>query len=195
MNRRLIVAAPLAVLVTGTMTWSLAQSSHAAAARRTDAAGELIRYPLLVSGADVNPIPAGATVRIHSVATGAGTTVVKLLADGFPAGMTFGSHVHTKPCGATDPAASGGHYMNIPVASGGTATTDNEAWLDFTTDADGHATATAVVDWVFVRDVDHPTGAGAVVVHRDPTSTGGIGQPASGVAGPRLGCLTVPFTP
>ena len=195
MNRRLLVAAPLALLATGALSWSLAGASHASGADRTDAAGELIRYPVLVGGADTNPLPAGASLRIHSVATGGGSTVVKLLAEGFPAGRTFGSHVHTKPCSATDPAASGGHYMHVPVASGGAATTDNEVWLDFTTNAEGRATATAVVDWVFVRDLDHPTGAGSVVVHRDATSTGGAGQPAAGAAGPRLGCLSVPFTP
>jgi Cu-Zn family superoxide dismutase len=196
MNRRLLVAGPIAALAVTAVTLSLTTTSDAAAggADRTDAAGELVRYPLVVSGADTNPLQSGASARVHAVATESGKTVVKLHVSGFPASTTFGSHVHTRPCGATDPAAAGGHYMNVPVTAGGTASRSNEVWLDFTTDADGRATATAVVDWHFAHDVDHPTGASSVVVHRDPTSTGASGQPAAGVAGPRLGCLSVPFT-
>ena len=153
-----------------------ALSAGAAGATRVDARGELIRYD--------GTIPAGATARVHAVYPPSGKTIVTLVVDGMPAGRTFGAHVHKSACGATDPAASGGHYQHIP----GTVSIDEEIWLDVTTDANGHAETTAVVDWQFEKDLDHPEGANAVVIHRDPTNA------TTGAAGPRLACLTVPFT-
>ena len=40
-----------------------------------------------------------------------GSTRVRLMVTGLPAGPTFGAHVHTRACGA-DPLASGGHYQH-----------------------------------------------------------------------------------
>ena len=153
-----------------------ATSAGAAGATRVDASGEVVRY-----GAT---IPAGATARVHAVYPPSGKTIVTLVVDGFPANTAFGSHVHKSACHPTDAAASGGHYQHVP----GTVSAAEEVWLDFTTDADGHAEATANVSWRFAQDIDHPEGANAVVMHRDPTNA------TTGAAGPRLACLTVPFT-
>ncbi len=150
-------------------------------ATRVDAQGEVYRYAL--PDGSPSPIAPGATARVHAVYTPSGKTIVTLVVDGYPAEGSFGSHVHKKACDPTDPAASSGHYQDVP----GVATQANEIWLDFTTDADGHGEATAVVDWQFLVDASHPDGANAVVVHRDVTAPGGA-------AGPRLSCLTVPFT-
>lgn len=145
-------------------------------ATRVDARGELVRYGTTIA--------AGATARVHAVYPPSGKTIVTLVVDGLPASTAFGAHVHKSACGATDPLASGGHYQHIP----GTVSAAEEVWLDLTTDADGHGEATAVVDWTFAKDLDHPEGANSVVLHRDATNA------TTGVAGPRLACLTVPFT-
>ena len=160
-------------------------------AETVNARGELIRYAL-PDGAP-NPILEGATARVQAVATPSGKTIVKLHVDGLAPNRAFGSHVHTRACGATG-AAAGPHYQNVPSVNPEFANPQNEVWLDFTTNASGNAVATVTVDWHFVQDLDHPDGANSVIIHRDPTSTGLPGQPAPGVAGPRIGCLTVPFT-
>ena len=170
-----VIAATAAALVTA------APPAGANGATRVDAQGEVIRYAL--PDGSPNPVQPGATARVHSVSTPSGKTIVTLVVDGYPADREFGSHVHKKACGATDPAASGGHYQDQP----GVITEASEVWLDFVTDAAGHAEATAVVDWHFTKDATHPDGANSVVVHRDETAP-------NGTAGPRLTCLTVPFT-
>jgi Cu-Zn family superoxide dismutase len=159
----------------------IAPRALGAGATRTDAQGEVIRYAL--PDGSPSPVAAGATARVHAVATPSGKTIVTLVVDGYPAERAFGSHVHKKACDATDPAASGGHYQAVP----GAISSASEVWLDFVTDANGHGEATAVVGWHFAKDATHPDGANSVVVHRDTTA-------ANGTAGPRITCLTVPFT-
>ena len=106
-----------------------------------------------------------------------GTTRVRLMVTGLPAGRTFGAHVHTGTCGA-DPLASGGHYQHstdpsVPLAQ-------REVWLDVTADADGRGVATTTVPWVFA-----PGSAGSVVIHALPTNA------LTGAAGARLACTSV----
>ena len=108
-----------------------------------------------------------------------GTTRVRLMVTGLPAGQTFGAHVHTRGCGA-DPLASGGHYQHsadptVPLA-------DREVWLDVTSDERGRGVATTTVPWAFA-----PGTAGSVVIHALPTNT------INGAAGARLACTTVAF--
>jgi superoxide dismutase, Cu-Zn family len=108
-----------------------------------------------------------------------GTTRVRLMVTGLPAGQTFGAHVHTRGCGA-DPLASGGHYQHsadptVPLA-------DREVWLDVTSDERGRGVATTTVPWAFV-----PGTAGSVVIHALPTNT------TNGAAGARLACTSVAF--
>jgi Cu-Zn family superoxide dismutase len=175
---RTYVTATLAVSVAAITP---ATPANATGATRVDEAGEVIRYAL--PDGSPSPVPAGATARVHAVYTPSGRTVVTLVVDGYPADGAFGAHVHTKPCDATNPAASGPHYQHVP----GVVTEANEIWLDFETDATGHGEATASAGWWFAKDTAHPDGASSVVVHRDETAP-------NGTAGPRLTCLTVPFT-
>lgn len=66
------------------------------------------------------------------------------------------------------------------------ANPENEIGLDQTTNAAGHRVATTVVPWQF-----SPTRrAKSVILHVEHTHTG---PQDSGVAGARLGCLSVPF--
>lgn len=175
-------AARAAAIVALTVPFLLVPATAQAGATRVDAQGELQRYP----ADSTNPIPAGATARVHAVLTPSGRTVVTLVVDGFPANREFGSHMHEKACGATG-ADAGGHYQNVPGTGPAYGNADNEVWLDFATDADGHGEASASVAWQPTTDTLHPFGANSVVIHRDETVPGGG-------AGPRLACLTVPFT-
>jgi Cu-Zn family superoxide dismutase len=106
-----------------------------------------------------------------------GTTRVRLMVTGLPAGRTFGAHVHTGSCGS-DPLASGGHYQHstdpsVPLAQ-------REVWLDVTSDANGRGVATTTVPWAFT-----PGSAGSVVIHALPTNA------LTGAAGARLACTSV----
>ena len=149
---------------------------------RVRAEGELVRY-----APTTDLIPVGATARVQAVYTAAGQTVVTLHVRGLLPDRGYGAHAHTASCGTT-PGMSGGHYQRIPglPTSPMFANPENEIWLDFTTDAEGNASAQTVVDWQFESD----RRARSVVVHYHRTSTG---PNDSGSAGSRLGCLTVPF--
>ena len=78
---------------------------------------------------------------------------------------------------------AGGHYQHTPFPEGGMASDpmyankDNEAWLDFRTDDDGHSERSITVDWV-PRDGE----AKAIIFHHMVTQDGGV-------AGPKLACL------
>jgi len=148
---------------------------------------------------DGQQVPAGARVVVRAVPTGSHKTVVTLHAWGLLPDETYGAHAHYKPCGATG-AAAGAHYQNAQdPAVGGSETTasvdpsyanpGNEVWLDLVTNADGNGRAQTVVDWGF-----RPAATGgprSVILHLNPTSTGGAVPP--GNAGARLACVTVPF--
>lgn len=144
---------------------------------------------------DVSQVPVGAQIVMRATKIGHHKTMIRLRVRGLLPGETYGAHVHYLACGATG-AAAGAHYQNVPdPAVGGSETissTDptyanpgNEVWLDFVTNATGTARAHAVLYWRF-----RPTAAGvtrSVILHIDPTSTGGSVPP--GNAGARLGCL------
>ncbi|WP_059013531.1 superoxide dismutase family protein [Streptomyces specialis] len=130
---------------------------------------------------DEELVPEGAVILVTETVQ-AGRTTITVLATGLVPGHTYGTHVHTDPCGA-DPADSGAHYQNVP----GAATAGNEVWLDFTADALGVGHAVAQQDWVF-REGE----ANAVVLHEHGTSHGHDGE-EPGTAGDRAACFTVPF--
>ena len=102
----------------------------------------------------------------------------------------YGAHAHTDVCGVTGLAA-GPHFQNqidpvSPSTNPAYANPTNEIWLDLTTNAAGHGVATTTVPWQF----DSSRRARSVIIHVEHTHTG---PTDSGVAGARLGCLTVPF--
>jgi Cu-Zn family superoxide dismutase len=160
-----------------------ATTGPALAGERVRAGGELVRY-------DTTLIPAGATARVQEVRTSSGSTVVTLHVRGLLPDHQYGAHAHVNACGSTGSAA-GPHYQDqLAPAGQGTnplwANDGNEVWLDLTTDDDGNGSAQALVRWQF-----RSGGANSVILHAMHTST----QPgAAGTAGPRLACLTVPFS-
>jgi Cu-Zn family superoxide dismutase len=138
---------------------------------------------------DVARIPLGAKLSTGS-SVADGQTTVELKVSGLLPNTKYGSHVHTKPCGAK-PADSGPHYQNekdpvTPSVDPKYANAQNEIWLDFTTDAAGAATASATVKWEFRKGE-----ANAVIVHATHSSTE---HGKAGTAGDRLACLTAPFS-
>ncbi len=137
---------------------------------------------------DVNRIPLGAKLSTGSSVEN-GQTTVELKVSGLLPNTKYGSHVHTKPCGAK-PADSGPHYQNekdpvTPSVDPQYANAQNEIWLDFTTDAEGAATGRATVKWEFRKGE-----ANAVIIHAAHTSTE---HGKAGTAGDRLACLTAQF--
>jgi Cu-Zn family superoxide dismutase len=137
---------------------------------------------------DVARIPVGAKLSTGSSVEN-GQTTVELKVSGLLPDTKYGSHVHTKPCGAK-PADSGPHYQNAkdpvsPSVDPQFANAQNEIWLDFTTDAQGAATGRATVRWEFRKGE-----ANSVVVHAAHTSTE---HGKAGTAGDRLACLTAAF--
>ncbi|MFI0373283.1 hypothetical protein ACH35V_35945 [Actinomadura sp. 1N219] len=111
------------------------------------------------------------------------TTSVLLRATGFPAaaaGKVFGVHVHVNPCGPKGEDA-GPHYMN-PDGSHDLPMEQMEIWLDVTVAKDGTGHSGDIVPWRVAEKA-----AGSVIVHAQPT------DPATGGAGARNLCTTVPF--
>ena len=95
-------------------------------------------------------------------------------------GETFGAHLHTGPCVATDWSAGGPHY-NQSVIEGAaipTISAETEVWLDVTISSGGTAVAITSVPFVPVP------GNRSIVLHAEETSE-------SGTAGARLACLPV----
>ncbi|WP_146231623.1 MULTISPECIES: superoxide dismutase family protein [Lentzea] len=134
---------------------------------------------------DAKRVPVGAQLATSAKIEN-GKTAVTLTVSGLLPNTQYGSHVHTKPCGAK-PADSGPHYQNekdpvSPSVDSKYANRDNEIWLDFTTDDKGAATSSATVAWEFRKGE-----ANAVVVHATATHTE---HGKAGTAGDRLACLT-----
>ena len=155
--------------------------SALAAAEKVRAEGPLNSYNAAL-------VPAGATARVQAIATASDATVVVLKVRGLVPNRAYGAHVHVHACGATGSVA-GPHYRNEGTAAGATdpayANPDNEIWLDLVTDSEGNGSAQSRVRWL-IRE----GGAGSVVLHDHHTSTA---EGSAGTAGPRLGCLSVPF--
>lgn len=148
---------------------------------------------------DVNQVPVGAQVQVHTVETPNNKTIVTLHAWGLLPNESYGAHAHYRSCGATG-AAAGAHYQNVvDPATGGDETVvsknddyanpDNEVWLDLATNASGNGRAQTVVDWTFRARADGSPRS--VILHVNATSPGPVPDP--GNAGARLACVTVPF--
>ncbi len=185
MSTRRIAAAGLATGLAAFTLASLANSPAAAAATRVDTGRQaLVSY-------NATFVPAGATARVRAIATASGKTVVTLQVRGLSPNREYGSHAHQFACGATG-AIAGGHYQYVvdpvqPSTDDAYANPQNEIWLDFTTDSEGNGSAQTVVEWQFPAD----RRAQSVIIHDHHTPTGPDGS--AGVAGPRYGCLSVPF--
>ena len=137
---------------------------------------------------DTKRAPAGATLATSATVEN-GSTTVTLTVTGLLPNTKYGSHAHTKACGAkaTD---SGPHYQDkkdpvSPSVDPAYANRDNEVWLDFTTDDKGAATSSAKVNWEFRKGEGN-----SIVVHATHTHTD-AGK--AGTAGDRLACLTYSF--
>jgi len=141
---------------------------------------------------DPEVVPAGGTAQV-AVARSARGTTVRVSVTGLRPGRAYGAHLHTEPC-AAKPDAAGPHYQHDagPRASASAHSADpayvnpdNEVWLDFTTDAQGAASATSAQNWTF--DERHPPRSLILHAARTRTAAG-----AAGTAGPRVACLTLP---
>lgn len=136
---------------------------------------------------DTTLIPTSATATVDTDSDG-GTTEVALSVSGLVPDRDYGAHVHTQQCGAK-PDDSGPHYQNqkdpVTPSDPDYANAENEIWLDFTTDAQGAATATATVDWEF-----RPGEANSLVIHQMHTMSE-AGK--AGTAGDRLACISAEF--
>lgn len=126
-----------------------------------------------------NPIPTSAT------ATGTardqdGKLKLALRVAGFPASRDFGAHLHKLACGDNK---AGGHYQHMAaptmdeVNTPTYANTSNEAWLDFTTAADGSAAVETTQSWL-----PRSGEAMSIVIHAMKTDV-------NGRAGDKLACL------
>ena len=122
--------------------------------------------------------PAGASVEVVAE-SGAVLATSTVTVAGLLPNRTYGVHLHVNPCGLK-PEDAGAHYQHAHTH----ASSDNEVWLDFTTDASGAATATATQDWAFVPG-RLPR---SLVIHAEKTRTTGA---EAGMAGPRVACVTL----
>lgn len=120
---------------------------------------------------------------------GDGSTQFHLEVDDLEPERDYGAHIHTDMCGE-DPDDAGPHYQDDPDPEQPStdptyANSDNEVWLDFTTDDDGEAESATEVDWL-VRSGE----AGSLVIHAEHTSHE---EGSAGEAGDRLACVNVPL--
>lgn len=149
----------------------------ALAASFTVVSGELTSYD--------SRVPVGARADVVAGPVDGGT-VVLLRASGLLPNQDYGAHAHVNPCGV-GAADAGPHYQHVQGGATDPAFANpaNEIWLDFTTDERGRGEARARVEWQFGE-----RRARSVVLHERHTHT----EPGhAGVAGARVGCLTVPF--
>jgi Cu-Zn family superoxide dismutase len=173
-RRKTLIAAVGGTAVALATLGALATASYADGAKVVAAHGPLTAYANPYGDGTANSVD-GGTADVAAVATPSGKTIVTLHVEGLTPNREYGSHVHKLAC---DDNKAGGHYQHVDP---GPATADNEIWLDFTTNAAGRGSAQAIVDFVI-----RPGGAKAVVIHDHGTDH-------AGAAGPKLGCLGVPF--
>lgn len=140
-------------------------------------------YATPMAPSDVaNPITTTATATASAFDVD-GDMRIELNVSGFPVSRPFGSHLHRLPC--DDMTKAGTHYQNMPFPTSSTSTdatyanATNEAWLDFTTDAQGNGSTVLTVDWL-----PRAGEAKAIIIH-DMLS--GVG----GVSGAKLACLPI----
>jgi len=128
-----------------------------------------------------NPIPTTATAMSTGWDEG-GKLKLSLRVAGFPPSRDFGSHLHKLSCADNK---AGGHYQHMAAPTMEEVNTPtyankaNEAWLDFTTAADGSAAVEATQTWL-----PRSGQAMSIVIHAMKTDD-------SGRAGDKLACLPI----
>jgi Cu-Zn family superoxide dismutase len=141
---------------------------------------------------DTSAATASAAAVLNLDSVGAHTKVT-LAVSGFKPNRAYGAHLHVNPCGK-DPKAAGGHFQHHPEATTTSspsnnptyANPQNEVWLDFTTDADGNAKASADQPWTLTPQ-HRPH---SLVIHSEKTKT----EPGeTGTAGARVACLIITY--
>lgn len=126
-----------------------------------------------------NPVPATATVAATAWDL-SGQLKLELMVAGFPPSREFGVHLHKLAC---EDNKAGGHYqhdgapsmeaVNTPMY----ANTVNEAWLDFTTSAEGRAEVQTTQTWL-----PRAGEAMSIIIHAMKTDE-------NGRAGDKLACV------
>jgi superoxide dismutase, Cu-Zn family len=154
-----------------------------AGADRVSAEGRLVPYASVV--------PEAATAQVEAVYDTTGNSTITLRVAGLAPNTDYGAHAHAEPCGER-PKDAGPDFALVPnpdpAQDGDWAyeNSENEIWLDFTTDDTGAATADTTVGWQFSPE----RRAGSVIIHAEHTT---IGPRDAGAAGARLACLSVDF--
>ncbi|MDV6011404.1 superoxide dismutase [Haloechinothrix sp. LS1_15] len=159
------------------------------------AQGELAPPPEADQAVTYGPelAPPGATLRIESQSSAAGTHI-EFFAEGLMPDRGYAAHAHTEPCG-TDPSDPGPRFQDErdPSVAEGEDSTDpdygnpeNEIWLDFTTDGDGDAERIVQVP---VGLVEHAPRS--IVLHEAEETATAPGE--AGQAGERVACLTISY--
>ncbi|GAA5173002.1 hypothetical protein GCM10023321_73690 [Pseudonocardia eucalypti] len=133
-------------------------------------------------------VPDGAKVLVGEYVY-EGSTTVTLNVRGLVPNRAYGAHAHAKPCGPKGDDA-GPHFQHQadpvkPSVDPNYANPANEIWLDFRTDAQGNATISTTVPWVFTN-----ARAASVVIHSETTQTA---PGKAGTAGARAACVSVGF--
>ncbi|MEU6270534.1 superoxide dismutase family protein [Saccharopolyspora shandongensis] len=159
------------------------------AAKQTSATFEPYKEGATAITYNPEQVPPGSRVNLTSERTN-GQTKITVNVEGLQPNRDYGAHVHTKPCGPTGDDA-GPHFQEKadpvkPSVDPAYANPQNEVWLDFHTDAQGNATATAEGNWSF----DSRQDAKSFVIHEMHTHT----EPGkAGTAGGRLACTNATF--
>ena len=126
-----------------------------------------------------NPIPTSASAT-STAWEEKGKLKLELRVAEFPASREFGAHLHKLACSDNK---AGGHYQHMvaptmdEVNTPTYANSANEAWLDFTTAADGSAMVETMQSWL-----PRSGEAMSIVIHAMTTD-------ANGRAGDKLACL------
>jgi len=188
-------AAPAPATVTATPSaWTVYQGASVSPPPDLTATGTFMPYGSGSSAITYDPkvVPPGSNAIVVISSTGESVRV-QLAVSGLLPRRPYGAHLHTQPC-AAQPDAAGPHYQHEhdPAAAASPPSVDpsyanpaNEVWLDFTTGADGRATATSTHSWDFPADGTPRS----LIIHERQTK---LSPGVAGTAGARIACLTVP---
>jgi Cu-Zn family superoxide dismutase len=133
-------------------------------------------------GGATNPIASTIMGRAEAFELSGGRMRISLTVTGLPPNRVFESRLHKLMC---DTDSAGADYQNHPYPRDGSATdpafsnSTNEAWIDFTTDANGAAYSETTVNWM-----PRPDQANAIIIH-DLAPDANVGAP--------LACTNLPF--